>query len=455
MQRYTPLAYRLFSFPGAEKEAIMPRGKNKHLTIEDRVIIQNALDTGESFASAARRIGVSTSTVTREVAANRTFWVPKGKAFWNLCVYRRDCTRSGVCNKACSIASCKGCARVRCNEVCPDFVERKCELIGHAPYVCGDCHRSSNCGFAHARYSAAEAQLSYAKRLVECREGVSLSPERLESLVRFVKLRLRQGWSIAAIWAVDGDRLPVCERTMYGYIEAGLMGLANIDLPKKVRYKPRKPMSGCRLVDRDGRSFSDFLDLPASRRARAVQMDTVIGKARDFRCILTIHFPAAELQMMVLIDEKTCEAVVGALDWIEGIVGTSEFARLFGVILTDRGVEFCDFEAIERSALGNGRRCRVFYCDPMASHQKGSCERNHAMIRRVLPKGTCFEELTQHDVSTVASAVNNYPRRSLGDKTPLQASAGLLPKELLDELGIVRMRPDEVVLKPSLLDCGK
>ena len=184
-------------------------------------------------------------------------------------------------------------------------------------------------------------------------------------------------------------------------------------------------------------------------------MDTVIGLARDFKCILTLHFPACELQLMVLLDEHSCEAVVGALDWIEGIVGTAEFARLFGVILTDRGIEFCDFEAIERSALGNGRRCRVFYCDPMASHQKGSCERNHGLARRALPKGTSFEGLSQFDVSSVASALANYPRESLGGRTPLQAAAGLVPKDLLDELGIARMRADEVVLKPSLLDREK
>ena len=273
----------------------MPEKKRKHMTIEDRIVIQNGLDAGESFASMGREIGVSTSTVTREVKANRTLYVPKGKSHWNLCAHKRECDLTGICGKACSIASCKGCARVRCNEVCPGFEERRCELIERAPYVCGACHRSSNCGFTHARYSAVEAQLSYSKRLVESREGVKLTPAQLESLVRFVKARLRQGWSIAAIWAVDGDRLPVCERTMYDYIEAGLMGLANIDLPKKVRYKPRKPVSGARPVDRDGRSYSDFLDLPTAVRAKAVQLDTVIGAARDFKCILTLHFPACEL----------------------------------------------------------------------------------------------------------------------------------------------------------------
>lgn len=131
------------------------------------------------------------------------------------------------------------------------------------------------------------------------------------------------------------------------------MGLANIDLPRKVRYKPRKVVSGGRLVDRDGRSFSDFLGLPQKTRARAVQMDTVIGKRADFKCILTLHFPAIEFQIMALLDDHDCEAVVGALDWIETILGTAEFARLFGTILTDRGMEFCDFEAIERGCLSN------------------------------------------------------------------------------------------------------
>lgn len=424
--------------------------KNKHLTIEDRIVIQNGLEAGRTFASMGRQIGVPTSTVTREVKANRTRVVPKGRT-WNLCAMKRECDLSGICGKACSLAACKGCARVNCNDVCPWFEERRCELIERAPYVCGDCHRRPNCGFRQAEYRAVDAQLAHAKRLVESREGVSLTPAQLESLVSLVRRRLRQGWSIAAIWAVHGDQLPVSERTMYSYIDAGVMGLANIDLPKKVKYKPRKAISGYRPVDRDGRSYSDFLDLPAAARAKAVQMDTVMGVTGDFKCILTLHFPEPELQLMVLLDEHTCEAVVGALDWIEGIVGTAEFARLFGVILTDRGTEFGDFEAIERSALGNLRRCRVFYCDPLRSDQKASCEKNHVLIRRVLPKKTSFEGLDQHDVSTVCSAVNNYPRKSLGGMTPYAAASRLVPKELLDELGIVRMRADEVVLSPSLL----
>ena len=30
----------------------------------------------------------------------------------------------------------------------------------------------------------------------------------------------------------------------------------------------------------------------------------------------------------------------------------------------------------------------MFYCDANAPYQKGSCENNHELIRRIIPKGT-------------------------------------------------------------------
>lgn len=427
----------------------MPENKSKHMDIHDRVRIQKGIENKESFAKIAREIGVATSTVSREVKLNRRFYVPKSKR-WNLCIHKKDCTLSNICG-GCEVAKCRSCVRVKCWEVCSAFEESKCEILDRAPFVCGDCHRNFVCGMRHATYIAADAQLSYETRLVSSREGVSLTPEQLESVVTTVRRCLRQGWSIEAIWAVYGPRMPICERTMYNYIESGIMGLANIELPKKVKYKPRRKVADYRKVDRDGRSYSDFLDLPADKRERAVQMDTVIGAARDTRCILTLHFPKPELQLMVLLDEHTCQNVVGVLDWIETIIGTAEFTRLFGIILTDRGIEFCDFEAIESSCLGPVRRCRVYYCDPRRSDQKASCEKNHAMIRRIIPKGTSMQGLSQYDVATMCSHVNSYPRASLGGKCPLAAASRLVPRRLLDELGISKIPPQEVTLKPEVL----
>ena len=63
---------------------------------------------------------------------------------------------------------------------------------------------------------------------------------QIASLVHTVRRYLKRGWSISSIWSVMGKCLPVSERIMYSYIEDGLVGLVNMDLPLKVKYKPRR-----------------------------------------------------------------------------------------------------------------------------------------------------------------------------------------------------------------------
>lgn len=430
----------------------MPKGKNRHLTIDDRLMIEKGLDRKESFASIARSIGVSASTVSREVLRNRHLHIPKGRRF-NVCTRKRDCAVAGICGNACTLGRCRSCAKVRCSEVCGEFEERTCDILERAPFVCGDCHRRGNCGFRHADYYAVRAQALYEARLVETREGISLTPDELMSTMKAVRALLAKGQSFEAICSSGNPQVKVSARTLYRYAEAGVFGIANIELPRKVRYKPRKDVPKVdRPVDRDGRSYSDFPGLPEDARARAVQMDTVVGLKGDFKRILTIHFPPMEFQLHVLLDEHTCDCAAGFLDWLECTIGTEAFRRFFGVVLTDRGIEFGNFRAIERSCLARGRRCRACYCDAMASHQKASCEKNHVELRKILPKKTSFESLTPYKMALVSSHVNSYPRKSLGGESPYSLAAKALPKELFDGLGISYVAPEDVTLKPALVE---
>ena len=56
---------------------------------------------------------------------------------------------------------------------------------------------------------------------------------------------------------------------------------------------------------------------------------------------------------------------------LEEILGKQMFEKEVDVILTDRGSEFVLAEEAERREDGT-RRTRMFYCDSMASWQKGS-----------------------------------------------------------------------------------
>lgn len=66
------------------------------------------------------------------------------------------------------------------------------------------------------------------------------------------------------------------------------------------------------------------------REGDAVRMDCVMGRARGFKRILTLHSSKWESRLMVLLEEHSRRFVVGALDFVESVVGLEGFRCLFG-----------------------------------------------------------------------------------------------------------------------------
>jgi len=50
------------------------------------------------------------------------------------------------------------------------------------------------------------------------------------------------------------------------------------------------------------------------------------------------------------------------------------------------------------------RDTSVYYCNPSSPFQKPTVENNHEFIRRVLPKGSSFDDLTQADINLMIGA---------------------------------------------------
>ena len=109
------------------------------------------------------------------------------------------------------------------------------------------------------------------------------------------------------------------------------------------------------------------------------------------------------------------------------------------VLLADNGSEFSNPSRIEFDTQGN-QRTHLFYCDPASPGQKGSAERNHELIRLVIPKGKPLDSYTQDDISLMMSHINSYCRPSLGNKTPYDMMCFLYGKEFLNGLGFIRLR---------------
>lgn len=438
----------------------MPERPGAHLDYDDRCAIEEGIAGRASASSIARRIGVSPSTVTREVRANRwsrerkssSVRVSRKCALFESCRRKRDACES--CAQEGRRQACRLCGLVVCCDSCPDFAPLRCPLLERWPYVCAcPAGERDRCLLPKFRYDARKAQAAADERRSACRSGISISEGELRSLLETVVPLIEAGLSPEAIWMANGDRFPVGVRTFYSWMEEGVVDVAAILLPRKVRCRGRAKKRR-RAAPRPGREHSDFLGLPLDEQALAVEMDSVIGYARNAARILSVHFVRAVFQVYLRLDGPGSAHVVGALDMIEGALGSPEaFRAVMGTVLVDRGEEFSDFEGMERSCLAEGeRRCRVFYCDPLSPGQKGSCERNHAELRRILPKGRSdFDLLSRGDLSLIASHVNSYPRKSLGGRRPVDAARVLLPEAFLDLLGVTEVRLEEVTLRPSLV----
>ncbi|MFR8123073.1 MAG: hypothetical protein ACLU77_15520 [Waltera sp.] len=50
---------------------------------------------------------------------------------------------------------------------------------------------------------------------------------------------VKQGQSIHQIYLTHKDELMCSEKTLYNYVDGCLFDIRNIDLPRKVKYRPR------------------------------------------------------------------------------------------------------------------------------------------------------------------------------------------------------------------------
>lgn len=420
-----------------------------HLTLTDRCTIERCLSNGYSFKEVAGLIGRHTSTVSREIQNHRTF-IKSGQ---HPCANFSFCRKNSVCGNDSCTYYCKSCKSVDCSTMCTDFTLNICPRLNKAPYTCINCSRQNKCRFEHAYYHAQNAHALYLSELSESRKGVHTDDEQLAKIDRLVSPLIKKGQSVNHIFVTHSDELMICKRTMYNYIDNCLIEAKNIDLPRKVRYKPRKKKNKntVNYQYRVGRTYEDFKAYMSDNPELGyVEMDTVKGKREKGKCLLTMIFTKYDFMLIFLLDNCSQACVEEVFDFLWNALGVTIFHRLFPVILTDNGGEFKNPYALENSEYGI-MRTKIFYCDPMASYQKPHIERNHEYIRQVIPKGKSFDSFTQNDITKLTNHINSFIRESLNMNCPYDMAKDFLGPKTIRLLDLRKIKPDDVTLRPSLL----
>jgi len=424
----------------------------KHLTDSERLKIEQWLKEKVSITQIGKWLGRDTSTISREV---RKHGLPSDKyapyRAHNRCVKRSECQRRYLCDDRPNCT--KRCALCNlCNELCEEYEEQICYKLCEPPYVCNGCIDERHCVLRKRYYLHKQAHEAYREMLVESRVGANISEDELLTLDEMVSPLVRRGQSVHHIVANNPDQFNVSEKSIYRYVAGGLLHARNIDMPRVCRIRPRntKPLehkvdSGCRI----GRTYTEFAQFMATENVPVVEMDSVIGRIGG-KVLLTLMFKSCDFMLAFLRDHNTSQSVIDIFNSLYESLGTDRFKTLFPVILTDNGSEFSNPNVLEFDAAGN-RRTRIFYCNPHAAFQKPNVELNHEFIRRVLPKGTSFDCLTQENVNLMMSHINSYSREKLNDKSPLELFGFLYGFDVVTKLGIHKIPANEILLKPALL----
>ena len=387
--------------------------KNKHMELEDRIEIQECLCKGMNFKSIARRIGKDPTTVSKEVKLHAID-------------YESSFTKT--------------------KDTCPKLLK--------APFVCNGCEKQnhSNCTYPRRKYAAKNAQKEYETVLVESREGIPLTKQEFYDNEKTISDAVKAGQHI--YHAIQANNLTVSKSTVYRHINKGYYEISPIDLPRAVKFKPRK-QKAAQYVPKGikiNRSYEDFLAfIEENPDCCYVEMDTVIGRIGG-KVILTFQFVNPDFMFGLLLDDKSAAEAASKICTLKQTLANAGFyfSQFFPVLLTDNGGEFANVFAFENDLTG-AKETSVFFCDPNCSWQKPHVEHNHSLFRNIVPKGTSFDSFTQDTVNLIFSHVNGVKRLQFNGKSSFEMFSFLYSVELAHLLGIFEVDPKKVCQSPKLL----
>ncbi|BAC44324.1 transposase for IS1630-like insertion sequence element [Malacoplasma penetrans HF-2] len=132
------------------------------------------------------------------------------------------------------------------------------------------------------------------------------------------------------------------------------------------------------------------------------ELDLVIGKRQS-----------GYSNLLVMVERKTRNSFITKVENKNPFTINSAIKSLVNknnlhvkTITIDNGIEF--------SKIGIAAywiKCKVYYCEPYASYQRGSNENVNGLIRRVYKKGTDFSLLSDAEINNLQNKINRMPRK--------------------------------------------
>ena len=275
------------------------------------------------------------------------------------------------------------------------------------------------------RYKADVGYAMYLEHRQECRRKYRCleTSDFLKYVIRHFK---EDKWSLdvcAGRAIADGTfnrENTVCTKTLYRYVDIGLLPIKNIDLPEKLTRNTNH---------REARKNRKNLGKSIEERPKAIdlreefghwEIDSVLGRKNETEpAIVALTERKYRNSIWLKVRNHSAEAVDEALDKLIKTFG-DKYREVFKTITSDNGSEFANLSRLEEKGIG------IYFTHPYTSCEKGTVECHNKMLRRFIPKGKSIDEYTADEILIFADIINGLPRKPLGYRTPEE----LFDKEL-------------------------
>lgn len=176
----------------------MKTKKYKHLSFEDRCVIEEFLNHNFNFTQISNRLHKNRTCISKEILKHRFL-------------------RGTASDK------------------------RPCCFEDKPPYVCNGCDKFNHCKKQKYSYSSHIAYNEYKQTLISERSHLSITKDQIASINEIIApLMIKKNHSVNQVFISHPELLPFSKTTFYKYIDLGILNVRNIDLQRKVKWKVKK-----------------------------------------------------------------------------------------------------------------------------------------------------------------------------------------------------------------------
>lgn len=269
------------------------------------------------------------------------------------------------------------------------------------------------------KYFAKTKKAVYEKNRARCSRKSKLL--EVERFLKFAEEKiLKDKWSPDAVVGYCRESFKftkeemVCTKTLYNWIEKGFLRIKNIDLPLKVRLRPRRTKRFAKIKP-TGKSIEERPHLANTREEFGhLEIDTLIGKRSSDSVLVTLTERKTRFGLIFVIESKEGSKVRDLFVRLHKVLG-EKFNRVFKSVTSDNGSEF--------SMLGkvlNEFGTEAYYTHPYSAYERGTNERMNGLIRRFIPKGKQISKISKEAIKRIQDWYNRLPRRIFNYRSSME-----------------------------------